>query len=352
MTGSWTPICCRILLPALLLGGCDTTPNGLATTTTSRSLSLYGPGVQPTSGPDQQGGLQQVSFSVEGVCTDPCLDPRGRTIAFASNQHGPNYDIYVRPTTGTSLTRITSDPGEDVMPAFSPDGLRITFASNRAGQYDIYVVDLDGGHPVRMTNDLADEYHPTWSADGRYIAWSRTNPTTKRNELWAVDLQQPARAMFLEYGTMPEWSPDPTESTLVFQRARQRGSRLYGLWTIELKDGQPGRPTEIVSAANAATINPTWSPDGSAIAFSTVTITRGMPQEDTLDLWTVQRDGTRLQHVTRDAGDEYLPSWAADGRLYFVSERTGAANIWSVSVETPTTTEASPRFADAAPDDP
>ena len=107
--------------------------------------------------------------------------------------------------------------------------------------------------------------------------------------------------MFLEYGTMPEWSPDPTESILVFQRARQRGSRLYGLWTIELTDGQPGRPTEIVSAANAATINPTWSPDGNAIAFATVTIEQGMPETDTLDLWTVQRDGTQLQHVTRDA---------------------------------------------------
>jgi len=349
--GFCTLKCLGLLPAALLLAGCGNTVQ--SETSSMRHMSLYGLSTNTQEQATSQGGLHQVSFVSDGDCTDPCLDRHGRTLAFASNQHGPTHDIYIRPIKGTTVTRITTDSGEDVMPTFSPDGTKVAFASNRAGQYDIYIVDLAGGHPTRITSDLADEYHPSWSPDGRMLAWSRTNPNSQRNELWMLDLQQPGRAMFVEYGTMPEWSPDPAEAVLVFQRARQRGSRLYSLWTIELLEGQPGRPTEIVSASNAATINPTWSPDGRCIAFATVTIDRNLPNHDALDVWRVQRDGTNLQHVTMDPGDEYLPSWSADGRLYFVSSRSGNANIWSVAADATTySTNPSSRLADAAPDEP
>ena len=355
--GFCTLKCFGVLPAALLLAGCASSSSGTSAADqpdSMRQMSLYGPSTAETGPtPSSQGGLEQVSFVLDGNCTDPCIDRRGRTLAFASDQHGPTHDIYVRPVDGTTVTRITTDTAEDVMPTFSPDGRRIAFASNRSGQYDIYVIDLAGGHPTRITNDLEDEYHPSWSPDGRMLVWSRTNTTSNRNELWAIDLQQPGRTMFIEYGTMPEWSPDPAEAVIAFQRARQRGSRLYSIWTIELVDGQPGRPTEIVSASNAAAINPSWSPDGRSLAFATVTIDRNVPEADALDVWSVLRDGTNLQHMTMDAGDEYLPTWSSDGRLYFVSSRSGNANIWSVAVDGGTNTlNSSPRVADAAPDDP
>lgn len=339
--GSSTAFSLAIVLATSLLTGCNTghgtsgTPGAQADATrpSMKNFALYGPAIDSKQATPERTrpGIQQVSFADEGDCTDPCVDQRGRVLAFASTQHSPTHDIYTRPLEGRTITRLTTDAAEDVMPTFSPDGRNIAFASNRSGQYDIYIVMIDGGRPTRLTSDNAHEYHPSWSADGRYIAYSRLNPRSHRNEIWVLDLQQPGRRMFVDYGSMPEWSPDPVDQVIAFQRPRERGSRLYSIWTVDFNTGEAKRPTEIVSASNAATINPTWSPDAGRIAFATVTIDSQSPDDDALDLWTVQRDGSDLQHLTIDPDDEYLPTWSTDGRLYFVSTRTGNMNIWSVT---------------------
>jgi Tol biopolymer transport system component len=65
--------------------------------------------------------------------------------------------------------RLTDDPGSDIEPAWSPDGTRIAFASNRDGDWDIYVMDADGGNVRRLTGTrghrdaLRGDYDPAWS---------------------------------------------------------------------------------------------------------------------------------------------------------------------------------------------
>ncbi len=328
-------ICQAACLGLLALGGCQTTanrPNGPATAEMAiHDFGRFGYGTQPvrTSDESTRTGLRQVSFADEGQCTDPCIDRQGTRLAFASNRHGATHDLYVRPIDGSASTRITNDAAEDVMPAFSPDGTTLAFASDRSGNYDIWMINIEGGAPVRLTTDDAHEYHPAYSPDGRRLAYCRTNPRTQRNEIWYIELRHPNHRVFVDYGTMPEWSPDPAESVLAFQRARERGTHSYALWTIRIDDETHGRPTEIISASNAAAINPTWSPDARRIAFATVT--NDDAGEQTMDLWTIPREGTDLRHLTTDPGEEYQPSWSADGRIYFVSSRSGHSNIWSVA---------------------
>ncbi len=94
---------------------------------------------------------------------DPCWSPDGKTIAFSSNRHvgsaddADDFDIYAISADGSGLTRLTSDPGVAVQPAYSPDGNRIFFASTRdragAFEWELYVMASGGGVQRRVTRD-------------------------------------------------------------------------------------------------------------------------------------------------------------------------------------------------------
>jgi TolB protein len=60
------------------------------------------------------------------------------------------------------LKRLTRNLADDISPAWSPDGRRIAFTSNRAGNYDIYAMNADGRGLQRLTNTRADDVDPAW----------------------------------------------------------------------------------------------------------------------------------------------------------------------------------------------
>jgi len=282
---------------------------------------------------DGAGNLAQITAVSEGACFDPDINYEGSIMAFASTQHGPTADIFIKSTAGKTQTRITADPADDVMPALAPDGRRIAFASNRSGNWDIYITTVDGGPPVQFTGDSSPELHPTWSPDGRKIAYCKLGTQSGRWELWVADVENPAAPHFLDYGLFPQWNPDPAKNKIVFQRARQRGSRLFSIWTIDCVSGEGLHPTEIVSAANAAVMHPSWSPDGNRIVFVTVlepdAAESDRPQQS--DVWVINLDGTSKTNLTNGRFLNLYPVWSADGTVYFLSDRSGTDNIWAVA---------------------
>ena len=72
----------------------------------------------------------------------PAWSPDGKRIAFTSNRDG-NYEIYVMNADGTGLRNVTQHPGQDNYAAWSPDGKHLAFLSNRSGSYDIYIMKID-----------------------------------------------------------------------------------------------------------------------------------------------------------------------------------------------------------------
>ena len=100
----------------------------------------------------------------------PAWSPDGTKIAFGSNKDG-NGEIYVMDPNGANVVRLTADASEDGQPAWSPDGMKIAFATERDGNAEIYVMDSSGANPVNLTNHSGSDLAPAWSPDGTKIAF-------------------------------------------------------------------------------------------------------------------------------------------------------------------------------------
>lgn len=297
---------------------------------------VYAPSKTSDQDPPNEGiaNLAQISFATEGGDFTPDIDRGGTFMVYASTQHHTTFDLYRKAVDGRTVTQLTNDPSDDLMPSISPDGTMVAFASNRNGNWDIYTMPIAGGAATQITFDADEEVQPTWAPDGKRLAFSRQNGRTGAWEIWIVDTSLPGVRSFVCEGFMPRWAPVEASDKLLFQRARQRGSRLYGIWTVDIVQGEGRNPTEVLSARSAAILQPNWSPDGTRIVFTTVSNPEeGIDWPERADIWIVHADGTNRTGLTRDQFRNMQPVWSSNGRVYFVSNRSGVENIWSLSVE-------------------
>ena len=158
-----------------------------------------------------------------------------------------------------------------------------------------------------------------------------------------VDANGAASTEFVGYGMFPDWCPvagtgASGRDKILFQRSRERGDRAFSIWTVDYQQGDTSSPTEIASSRDAALINAAWSPDGSRIVFATLnhnelSADRTPSGTPASDLWIVGVDGTGRVSLTGGRFMNLMPTWGPDHRIYFVSDRTGNSNIWSVGTE-------------------
>ncbi len=301
-------------------------------------LDGFGPSV---FNPGGQGGYQQHTSVDEGYDADPEISPDGEHLLFTSTRHTEHPDIYLQRVDGLAVTQLTTDPADDGFARFSPDGQRIAFASNRSGNWDIYVMDADGKNVEQVTRSAANEIHPTFSPDGQRLAFCAMGLRSGQWELWTVDLRT-SRLQMIGYGLFPDWSPRTDKDVIAFQRSRQRGTRWFSAWTVELTGDDAKNLTEIAYSTNAAIVCPKWNLDGTKLTFCSIIDPNASETVNeqvhgtTQDIWIVNADGTSRQRLTDGKGINATPTWARDGRVYFVSDRGGKDAIWSIATSAST----------------
>ena len=277
-------------------------------------------------------------------------------------EHG---GIYVMDADGSAQRRVTdllADP--ETAPSWAPDGTTLVFAVADFSGASVWRLRLDGSDPVALT-EFGYSYRPSYSPDGSRIAavaievdgvlvgaadgtgvssvlggrafvlsmaWSpdgREIAFQVYGELGEIDQAQgvyvaaadgSGAVRIVAGGSQP--APSPDGSLIAYTAA---GSGSVALMVVGW-DGAGAR--EIVSLPDYP-LMPSWSPDGSKIAF----LTYG--DDVNFILWTVNVDGSGLTELTPGAGSyPYQPAWSPDGSaIAFVGPGTGGSDLWIINAD-------------------
>src|SRR5436853_1474236 len=172
-------------------------------------------------------------------------------------------DLWIVPRTGGSAERLTTSPGTEGLPIFSPDGSMIAFTGEYDGNLDVFVVPAAGGVPKRLTYHPGPDVAIGWTPDGKQIIFrSPRNSYTFFNRLFTVSVDGgfPAEVP-LPMGEQASYSPDgarvaylPLASAFA-QWKRYRGGRTTKIWLARLADSS----VEKIPRNNTNDFNPKWA---------------------------------------------------------------------------------------------
>jgi TolB protein len=184
----------------------------------------------------------------------------------------------------------TLAPGVD--PAWSPNGSMIAFMrASDDGRSGIYVMNADGTGERRLTtNPQGMDEGPSWSPDGRTIVFSRS--------------------------TFLSMDPDPIAS-----KAHR------DLYTVGLDGGEPAE----LLGGTTDDFDPSWSPDGSRIAFARVVDPTSDGPDSLPQIWTTAPDGTDAVQLTRDGRIAQDPAWSPDASILSFSD--GGSDICLIGAD-------------------
>jgi Tol biopolymer transport system component len=230
------------------------------------------------------------------------------------------------PALAMQHVQLTSASGEEVEPTLSPDGKWILYVSAAAGNQDIYLQSVGGQTPMNLTEDsLVGDRMPAFSSDGERIAFRSDRDG---GGLYVMGRTGEAPRRVTSEGFDPAWSPDSRHlvySTVTAPIATSRNS-LGQLRRVDVQTGAVTKVTEDDA------VNPAWSPNGRFIAYWGLARTVGGAGTNSVrDIWVISEAGGTPWRATDDEAVDWSPTWNADGSfIYYVSNRGGSMNLWRI----------------------
>lgn len=254
----------------------------------------------------------------------------GKIVFWSDRTAGPGlYTI----TPGGTATKIPGTSSGDNQASWSPDGSRIAFKSASASNYEISVMNADGSGRRQLTSTPVAEEEPTWSPDGSQIAFASKDPndnTASDLEIWTINADGSGRRQLTNTAngvrdTHPAWSPDGDRIAFLSEgRAGDTNSNIYVMDTNPATDDAINlTPNTSDPVYQANDEEPSWSPDGEQIVYSTI-----------LDVWKMNDDGTGKTNLTGGSGGGRNPAWSPDGNriVYARVDVTSGVNNQNIYV--------------------
>ena len=221
------------------------------------------------------------------------------------------------------IARLTDLQGRETSPSLSPDGTFFVYSKAVDGNADLFLQRVAEGEPINLTpGSPADDHQPAFSPDGQKIAFRSER---EGGGIFLMGATGESVRRLTELGFNPSWSPDGQEIAVATEGAfdpRMRSS----LSQIVLVDVATGAKRQLAVEDG---VQPSWSPQGLRIAYW------GFAQPgNRRAIWTVPVDGGAPVTVVDDAFYNWSPAWSHDGRfLYFASNRGGSMNLWRVAID-------------------
>jgi len=228
----------------------------------------------------------------QSINLSPRWSPDGRMIAYTSYRNG-NPDLFVLNFDSGRRDVLSAQQGLNATPGWSPDGQWLVVAMSASGGTNLFLLPKTGGTPKALTTGPAISVSPSFSPNGRQIVFNSDRGGTPQIYVIDVDGSNLRRLTFQgSYNASPRWSPRGEKIVFMCQVAGYQvclinpdGSGLQQLTTA-------GRNEE-----------PTWSPDGRHIAFTST-------RTGQRDVFVMHADGSEQKRLTNNGRENYLPDWS------------------------------------------
>jgi len=221
----------------------------------------------------------------------------------------------------TELMQLTDAPGMQYSPCLSPNGKMLLYVARAGLHTDIFLQRVGGENAINLTADSADDdYDPAFSPDGERIAF-RSQREGGGLFIMGATGESPRRVS--EEGFDPAWSPDG--HSLVFTTEDVEGpytrSTVAELWMLDLQS----RQKQLLTHGDA--VGAVFSPSGARVAYwAAIAGIR--------DVFTISVNGGEARPVTQDTFTDWNPFFSPDGgTLFFISDRSGTPDLWQVAID-------------------
>lgn len=248
-------------------------------------------------------------------------------------------DLWLVPKEGGNAVKLSSPPGVESFPKFSPDGTRVAFSANYDGNTDVYLIPIEGGVPVRLTYHGMTDRVVEWHPDGNNILFASGRESEKErfNQLYSIaPTGGGAEKLPFAYGEFASYSDDGSSIAIVFRTEafrtwkRYRGGDVADIYIYNLQDHTS---ENISSQIDAGEEFPMW-------ADNVIYFLSDNGPENRMNLWQYDMISKTRKQVTNFTDyDVHFPSlgpseivFEAGGKLYLYQLTDGQLGTVEINV--------------------